>query len=129
LDQQGFDYAEAAQRGEITMSSQTITFRPAVTPVMLEHEAKRRHFKNKTEFINAAILEKLGRDEADPLERELIATIRSAAYKFVEKRSGWTFKAPSHTEASEIRKGVRDMKSGKVKTISSRELLKRLEKQ
>lgn len=40
----------------------------------------------------------------------------------------WVFGKPSHKEAAEIRRGVADMKSGKVKTITSEELTKHLKK-
>ena len=44
------------------------------------------------------------------------------------EHKGWKFSKPSPKEAAEIRRGVAEMKSGKVKTISSQDLIKHLEK-
>jgi hypothetical protein len=46
----------------------------------------------------------------------------------IVEHKGWKFSKPSPKEAAEIRRGVAEMKSGKVKTISSQDLIKHLEK-
>jgi len=47
-------------------------------------------------------------------------------HKVKTNLKGWKFSSPSAKEAAEIRRGVSDMKSGKVKTISSQNLIKHL---
>jgi hypothetical protein len=46
----------------------------------------------------------------------------------MNKNPNWKFTKPSAKEAAEIRKGVKEMKSGKVKTIELGDLLKNLKK-
>jgi len=46
--------------------------------------------------------------------------------KFRHRLKGWKFNRPSAKEAVEIRRGVAEMKSGKVKIISSKNLIKHL---
>jgi hypothetical protein len=49
-------FQQDAEKGLNIIASQTITFRPSIAPETLEREAKRLHFKDRTELINAAIM-------------------------------------------------------------------------
>jgi tetrahydromethanopterin S-methyltransferase subunit A len=106
------------------MNTKTITFRPVMDTEQLRLVATHQKYKDLTEFINAAIREKVQKDIEDPEARQFISKVSEAAYEYM----GWKFRKPSNAESLEIRKGVREMKEGKVKTVSSDRLLKRLKK-
>ena len=125
------------------MASQTITFRPSIAPETLEREAKRLHFKDRTELINAAIMAMLtdsdklrsskhadvgSKNIPDSARHHLLMTILKATYKYEEQTGGWDFKKPRPAEATAIKKDVKAMKSGKTKTIASQELIAHLSK-
>jgi|ERR1039458_5560194 hypothetical protein len=106
------------------MSNKTVTFRPFVPAEALRKIAKVGHYDDLTEFINDAIKEKVEKETIDPKVRKFISKISNAAYEYM----GWKFSKPTAKEAAEIRRGVAEMKSGKVKTISSQDLIKHLKK-
>ncbi len=106
------------------MSTKTVTFRPIINTQALRKIAKETHYGDLTEFINDAIKEKVEKEAIDPKVRKFISKISHAAYEYM----GWKFTKPSPKETAEIRRGVAEMKSGKVKTVSSKDLIKHLKK-
>jgi len=106
------------------MSTKTITFRPVIDTAALRLVAKRQKYRDLSEFINDAIREKAEKATEDPEARRFLSRVAEAAYEYM----GWKFRKPTAVEAVEIRRGVKEMKSGKVKTISSQQLLKHIEK-
>ena len=106
------------------MSAKTITFRPVIDAAALRQVARKQKYRDLSEFINDAIREKTEKDAGDPEARRFLARVHEAAFDFM----GWKFSKPTAAESVEIRKGVKEMKAGKVKTVSSRQLIKHLEK-
>ncbi len=106
------------------MTTKTVTFRPVIDTQALRKIAKETHYDDLTEFINDAIKEKVEKEAIDPKVRKFISKVSAAAFEYM----GWKFSKPSTKEAAEIRRGVAEMKSGKVKTISSQDLIKHLKK-
>lgn len=106
------------------MSAKTVTFRPIIDTQALRKIARETHYGDLTEFINDAIKEKVEKEAVDPKVRKFISQVSHAAYEYM----GWKFTKPSAKDAAEIRRGAAEMKSGKVKTVSSKVLLKRLKK-
>jgi len=104
------------------MTAKTVTFRPIIDKDALTRIAKKGHYDDLTEFINDAIKEKVEHEAADPKVRKLLSKVSAAAFEYM----GWKFSKPTAKEAAEIRRGVADMKSGKVKTIELGQLIQNL---
>jgi hypothetical protein len=104
------------------MSTKTVTFRPSIDAQALRKIAKETHYDDLSQFINDAIKEKVEKEAVDPKVRKFISKVSEAAFEYM----GWKFSFPKGKEAEAIRHGVAEMKSGKVKTISSKDLIKHL---
>lgn len=106
------------------MSTKTVTFRPMIDAQALKKIAKERHYEGLSEFINDAIKEKVEKEAIDPKVRKFMSKVSNAAFEYM----GWKFTKPTAKKAVEIRREVANMKSGKVKTVSSQDLIKHLKK-
>lgn len=106
------------------MNAKTVTFRPMIDAEALKKFAKDRHYDGLSEFINDAIKEKVEKEAVDPKVRKFMNQVSSAAFEYM----GWKFSTPTAKEALKIRQEVVDMKKGKIKTVSSQDLIKHLKK-
>ncbi len=104
------------------MSTKALSFRPFIPAETLKKVAEEMKYKDVSDFLNDAIREKMQSKAMDPKVRKFVKQVSSAAYEYM----GWKFSAPSPREAAEIRRGVAEMKSGKVKTIELGQLIKNL---
>ena len=102
----------------------TLTIRPDFDVKRLKKlVTEKLHYKNVNQFVSQAILEKAQREAgSESGEERVIADIRQVLMKY----KGWTFYKPNPKEEAEIRKSQAAVKSGKMKTYTSEEVLKKL---
>lgn len=103
---------------------QAINFRPKVSPRKLREIAEKQHYPDLSSFINEAIEEKIRHIHESPKDHKLVSAIKKAVYEY----NGWNFSRPPANEAVEIKKRAEAMRSGKVKSTSLGNVMKRLEK-